>query len=132
MAMSNAGVAATGAAAAVAAIPIVGPALAPAAAASTLADLSGFIALASFDVGTSYVPKDGMAMIHRGETILPPPQADVLREALSGRGGQGDQGGRSGPSFRDFNVTYHGGKSAGPKDMMDLAYKHARRMNLTT
>jgi hypothetical protein len=130
MAMSNAGVAATGAAAAVAAIPIVGPALAPAAAASTLADLSGFIALASFDVGTSYVPKDGMAMIHRGETILPPPQADVLREALSGRGGQ--SGGPSGIQLHYAPTFQSGGTQADARQTVRDLGSMLRRMNLTT
>ncbi|MDP9039572.1 MAG: hypothetical protein M3O02_09920 [Acidobacteriota bacterium] len=70
-------------------IPIVGPELGAVAAAATYA---GVMALASFDVGTAYVPHDGVAMIHEGETILPPPQAQVLRDALSG-GGNGSDGG---------------------------------------
>lgn len=88
-ALSYAAVAAAGAAAAVASIPIVGPALAPAAAAGTFADTSAYAALAAFDKGTSLVPRDGIAMLHKNEVVLPPPQSDELRNALGrGRGRQ--------------------------------------------
>lgn len=85
---ADAAVAAAGAFAATAAIPYVGPFLAPAAAAEAYGEVSAFAALASFDVGALSVPHDGMAMIHRSEMILPPPQADVLRSAI-GQGGEG-------------------------------------------
>lgn len=91
-ALSNAAVAATGAAASVAAIPLVGPALAPAAAATTLADMSGFIAMASFDQGTSYIPRDGIAMLHRGEAVLPPPQTEAMMNAMNGGRGRSSGG----------------------------------------
>lgn len=36
-----------------------------------LSSMAGSAALASFDVGTDYVPKTGIAMIHQGERIIP-------------------------------------------------------------
>jgi hypothetical protein len=86
---SNAAVAAAGASAATAAIPVVGPALAPAAAATTFTDTMAYASLASFDEGTSFIPRDGMAMLHEGEAVLPPPQTDELRAALGSRGRNG-------------------------------------------
>lgn len=70
-ALSYAAVAAAGAAAATAAIPIVGPILAPAAAATTYADTAAYAGLAAFAQGTNYVPMDGLAMLHEGETVIP-------------------------------------------------------------
>ncbi len=89
---ADAAVAAAGAFAATAAIPYVGPVLAPAAAAEAYGEVSAFAALASFDVGALSVPHDGMAMIHRNEMILPPPQAQVMRDVLGGDGGGGGGG----------------------------------------
>jgi hypothetical protein len=72
-------------------IPIVGPALGAVAAGATYA---GVMALAAFDQGTSYIPRDGIAMLHRGEAVLPPPQTDALMDALGSRGrGRSGSGG---------------------------------------
>jgi len=84
---SYAAVAATAAAAAVAGIPVVGPGLALSAASAMEASLQGFAAMAAFDRGTSYIPRDGVAMLHKGEAVLPPPQTEAMVAALSGRGG---------------------------------------------
>lgn len=45
--------------------------------------------LPSFDVGVNYVPEDMLAMIHKGETILPAPMAESVRrgDAILGEGG---------------------------------------------
>jgi hypothetical protein len=64
------------------------------------ATVGTFGPLASFDVGTAYVPHDGLAMIHKGESILPPPQTHVLNDALNGGGGKG--GGNT------VNLNYNG------------------------
>ena len=65
-----------------------------------------FAAVESFDKGTSYVPRDGMAMLHKGEAVLPPPQTQALANALSGGG---SQSGQAKPGIRDINFTanYH-------------------------
>lgn len=47
----------------------------------------GPLPVASFDVGTSYVPNDMTANIHKGEAVLTPQQADSWR---SGKGMGGD------------------------------------------
>ena len=64
----DAGRAAAGAYAAVAGIPIIGPVLAPAAAAVAFGAVETF---GSFDVG-GYVNSSGLAMIHAGEESVPP------------------------------------------------------------
>ncbi|MDE1914745.1 MAG: phage tail length tape measure family protein [Sphingomonadales bacterium] len=68
---SHAATAAAAAYHAMAGIPVVGPVLGAAAAATTFAAVEAFGALASFDVGTNYVPNDMYAQIHRGERIIP-------------------------------------------------------------
>lgn len=90
-------------------IPIVGPVLAPVAAAGAYA---GVVAMAAFDQGTSAVPRTGMAIIHEGEAILPPPQASMMREWMRGGGGEGQS--RSG--LRDLHFTYHSGQPASSSD----------------
>jgi hypothetical protein len=59
-----------------------------------LAGLLGLIgSVPSFDVGTLSVPKTGLAMIHRGETILPAGgPAEAYRAGLARIGGQGSGG----------------------------------------
>lgn len=101
---ADAAVAAAGAFAATAAIPYVGPVLAPAAAAQAYGEVSAFAALASFDVGAMSIPRDMPAFVHRNEMILPPPHADVVRNALEGRGGE--------PSG-DVHVHLHGHSAGG-------------------
>ncbi len=123
-----AGVAAANTWAAVSSIPIIGPELAPPAAAAAY---SGVLALAAFDQGTSFVPRDGIAMIHQGETILPPPEAEVLRDALSG--GRGSQSGQPGGLQLHYSPTFtsHGTPSDARKTVKDLG-RMLRNMNLTT
>ncbi len=84
--------AATGAAKAykaLAGIPVVGPVLGAIAAGVTFTAIEAYKNMASFDVGSMAVPHDGMAMIHRNEMVLPPPQAQVMRDVLGGDGGGG-------------------------------------------
>lgn len=83
---SYAAVAGVAAAASVAAIPVVGWAMAPGVGASMYALGQGFAAMAALDTGTGFVPKDGVAMLHQGEIVVPAPTADELR----GGGGSGD------------------------------------------
>lgn len=45
--------------------------------------------IASYDVGTDFVPKDGIAMIHRGEMITPATDASAIRRQLA-EGGAGN------------------------------------------
>ena len=75
-----------GAFAAIVGIPYVGPALAPAAAAEAVAEVQGFIPMASFAVGAWNIPHDMPAMVHQNEMILPRPFAEDFRSAISGRG----------------------------------------------
>lgn len=77
---TDAAQAGAGAYAATAAIPYVGPALAPAAAATAYANTMAFQGLASFDVGAWDLPGDQVARVHQGEMIIPKPFADSMRE----------------------------------------------------
>lgn len=58
---------------AIAAIPIIGPFLAPVVAAAALAAVLGgaFAVVQSLDVGTDFVAATGPAIIHRGERVIP-------------------------------------------------------------
>lgn len=114
--LSNAAVAASGAMAATAAIPIVGPLLAPAAGASMFAATAAFAPLASAAGGWGDVPSDQMAMIHKREMVLPASIAQHVRDS-AGRGA----GGGSGQSITQHfgGNTYNGvsDKKATDRDM---------------
>jgi len=84
--ISNAAVAYSAAYAATTGIPFVGPALAPEAASSARANVLAIAPMAAFDKGTSYIPRDGVGMLHKGESVSPPPQTQALMDAL-GNGG---------------------------------------------
>lgn len=81
---SNAAVAGAAAFASIAAIPIVGPGLAPAAAAAAFAGAMSFAPIASAAGGWDRVPMDGaMSMLHLDEMVLPASIASPLRSMLS-------------------------------------------------
>ena len=82
--------AAAGAYAALAGIPVVGPFLAPVAAAVAFAAVEAF---GSFDRGLDVVPRDMVAQIHAGERIVPASDNRAMISALSGNGGRGGSGG---------------------------------------
>ena len=84
--------AAAAAFASIAAIPVVGPVLAPLAAAGALAAVIGIGShLASAEGGWDRVPSDQVAMIHKNEMVLPAPLAESVRNMASGGGGGGGQ-----------------------------------------
>ena len=69
------------------AVPIIGPVLAKVVAGLVAAQI-GFISaqpLPSLAIGTDMVKKDGMAMIHKGEAIVP---ASVVKGGFTGGGNQ--------------------------------------------
>jgi len=73
---------------ALAGVPIIGPALGAAAATATFGAIEAYSAMASFDVGTNYVPRDMPAMVHQGERIIPRADNAQLMDALRGNLGQ--------------------------------------------
>lgn len=99
----NATVAASGAAAATAQIPYVGPVLAPAAAASTFADTMSWASALAFDVGAWEIPDTMRAILHKGEMVVPENFASGLRGNANGLGG--------GQHFNVENTFNHYGSS---------------------
>ncbi|HEY2446251.1 MAG TPA: hypothetical protein VGI20_10990 [Rhizomicrobium sp.] len=121
----NAAVAASGAAAATAMIPIVGPLLAPAAAATTFADTMSWAGALAFDVGAWELPHDMPGMLHKGEMVVPTDFASGLR----GNGGMGGMGG--GQHFNFSNTFNHNGggewsAEEHARDIMRVARNAAR------
>ena len=97
--------AAAGAYAAVASTPIVGPALAPAAAATALAAVLEFGGqVFSAAGGWGQVPYDGaVTALHKDEMVLPSSLATPLRTALGGGSPQGSGGG-GGDTHHHWNI----------------------------
>lgn len=71
----------------VAAIPMVGWAMAPGVGAAAYATGMGYAALASAAGGWDRVPSDQLAQIHKNEMILPAPIAEAARQTFAGGGG---------------------------------------------
>ena len=86
---ANAAAAGSAAFASIAAIPIVGPALAPEAAAVAYTGAMAFAPMASFAVGSWDLPRDMIAQVHQGETILPKTFAEDFRNNGGSLGGGG-------------------------------------------
>jgi len=92
--MANAGIAASGAYAAIAAIPYVGPALAPEAAAIAFAGASSygasvFSASQGFDIPRGMNP---MTQLHEEEMVIPAKYANGLRDMINSSAGQSGSG----------------------------------------
>ena len=98
---SNAAVAASGAMAATALIPFVGPALAPAAGVSTFAATMAWAPLASAAGGWDMVPSDQLASVHKNEMILPASIATPMRSMLK----SGQLGGGGGDMHLHSNIS---------------------------
>jgi hypothetical protein len=98
---SNAAVGAAAAMAATAAIPIVGPELAPEAGAVMYAGILGtYGPLASAAGGWERVPNDTLSMLHKNEQVLPASYAQGLRDLVSG--------GTSGGGITHMEPHFHG------------------------
>ncbi len=95
---SDAATAAAAAYKAMAGVPVIGPALGAAAAATTFAAVSGFGKMAKFDGGADRLGRDQIALVHAGERIVPTRQNDKL-SAMIDRGALG--------ANRSTNVTNH-------------------------
>jgi len=104
---ANAAIAGSAAYASTAAIPIVGPALAPAAAATAYGATMAFQGLLaagnSFDVGAWNLSQDQFAKVHAGEMIIPPEMAGGMRNLFRAVGGSNDNG--SSARFGGFGQT---------------------------
>lgn len=108
---SQAAVAAAAAYASTAAIPVVGPAMAPAAATEAYSSVLAFEGMASAAGGYYQVPNDQIAQIHANEMVLPSWAAEGMRNVImnqSSGGGGGTASGSSGQMGNmamSFNVT---------------------------
>jgi hypothetical protein len=103
--MQDAYKAAAGTWSAVAQIPYVGPYLAPAAAAAAFVAVMAFDV---FDVGTSYVPNDMLAMVHQGEIIAPASMSDSIRSGEMTLGGGSSSSGGGSAGGDTYEVHMHG------------------------
>ncbi|HEX3429548.1 MAG TPA: hypothetical protein VHT03_01570 [Rhizomicrobium sp.] len=79
-----------------AAIPVIGPELAPGAAAAAIAQVMGYTSLLALDVGAWNLRSDMPALLHKGEMVVPENFASGLR---GGKGLGGDT--------YHFNTDYH-------------------------
>jgi hypothetical protein len=133
--MHSAAVAAAKAYESVSDIPVVGPFLAPVAAAAAFVGVMAFGAIASAAGGYD-VPEDQMAMLHKDEKVLPARfkaglenMSEFFRTAPSGGGGYGSPalalGGGGSSSGGDTNHYYGGDihfhNVSSPKEAADLA-----------
>lgn len=98
----DAGRAAAGAFAATAEIPIIGPALAPAAAAAAFAATEAF---AAYDIGAWSIPNNQLAMVHKNELIMPAAEAGAFRSMLTAAASDGGRGGGGATHNHTWNVS---------------------------
>ncbi|AYJ86204.1 hypothetical protein D3Y57_09800 [Sphingomonas paeninsulae] len=136
---SNAAIAASAAFASTAAIPIVGPALAPAAAATAMGAVMSFAPMASMAGGNWQVSDDMIAQIHKDEMVLPARLAAPLRSMINGGGGNDntkEAANSNGDTHIHLNVNAVDAKSVkrmlmehkGPvADALKLAYRDGKR-----
>ncbi len=94
-----AGVAGANAFAATAAIPVIGPALAPAAGAAAASEALSFSSLLSLAVGAWELKNDTLAQLHRGEMVVPQNFAEGMRGGRGIGGGSGDINMHYGPTI---------------------------------
>jgi hypothetical protein len=68
---------------------------------------------AQYDVGTDAVPRDGMAMIHENERIIPSDQNERITRAIEG-------GSKMAPAAQasDVNLHFHSFDAAGARDLL--------------
>jgi hypothetical protein len=100
--------AAAGAFAATAAIPYVGPFLAPAAAAEADASVMAFTAQIASAAGGMVVDKDQLAMVHEDEMVLPKNISQGINEKILN---SDSQGGERGNSDTHYHIAAHDAKS---------------------
>lgn len=107
---ANAAVAASGAYAATAAIPIIGPELAMAAAMEAYGAVMGFEGLAMAAEGMWNIPRAMPVLVHPGETIMPEKFASGLRSG--NLPGVGNTNNTSGDNNFTFSPTIHGAQGS--------------------
>ncbi len=119
-------IAAMGAASAVASIPIVGPAMAVAAAADMSAMGAGYLALASAAGGWDRVPQDGaLAELHKDEMVLPASLASGVRNMTNLAGSGGQQGGDTFNLYHSPTVNGAGGGQMSRSDFQGMLRTHS-------
>jgi hypothetical protein len=118
------GIAGANAYASTAAIPYIGPELAPAAAALAMGDTMAFASLIAFDVGTNYVPNDMVAQVHQGERIIPAADNAALMRMMHGGGNGGEANG--GGIHLNYSPTINNGN--GDVDINSILQKHGNEL----
>ncbi len=104
------GVAGAAAFASTAAIPIIGPELAPGAAAAAVAATMAFAPIAAASGGWGEIDRDQMAMVHKKEMILPAWIAEPMRKSLTtpSSGGMFSGAAAAGEAARSSTTTNGG------------------------
>jgi hypothetical protein len=115
---NDAHIAAANTYAAVSQIPVVGPFLAPAAAATAFGAVMAFDALTSLDVGAWEIPQNMPAFLHKGEMVVPENFANGLR----GAGNNISNGGDTTNNHVNYSPTIN---LANPQTWQSLLRGHA-------
>ena len=96
---SAAAVAAANTFAAISAIPFVGPELAPAAAATSMAEVMAFAPMAGLATGTPNVPQNMQSLLHKGEIVVPESFSQGLRSGQLTLGRPSNENSRGGDHY---------------------------------
>jgi hypothetical protein len=116
---TDAAVAAAGAFAAEAGVPIVGPALATGAAAAAYAEVMSFAApLAAFETGSYNIPDNMVAALHRGEMVIPAGIAQGIRASSAESAGGFPAGGGGANVIINSNPSVHALDSSGMTNVL--------------
>jgi hypothetical protein len=108
-----AGVAGANAFAATAAIPVIGPELAPAAAAAAVSETLSFSSLLTLATGAWELKSDALALLHRGEMVVPENFAQGFRAGLPAFAGTG-----GGDVHMQYAPTIHAREPSSLKQML--------------
>jgi hypothetical protein len=105
--------------ASIAAIPYVGPFMAPGMATQAYATVAAFAPLAALASGTNYVPQTGLYTLHEGEAVVPKAYNSQEDNRVSNT--------RGGDTYGDTNIHNHFGPVSASADMVMAAVAKAVR-----
>lgn len=113
----QAAVAAAGAMASTAAIPVVGPEAAPAAGAAMFSAVMGYASLASAEKGAVIGGAPTLALLHPNEMVLPSHISQTVQTLASGSSGGASSGSGDTHNHYNSNVHYHAAPGDNPESI---------------